>query len=296
MSARRQTLPIDQQGHSERPFVSTDPVWSDTWATAAVDPDSKQAFNMHILFNSATGKTRHSLLVVSGGRAWRDDTYTDTLLHSDLIDVELEGWRRYSFTQRNRDIDIDSVSNHEPIDFKKLLTFKNFSLGHYEVGCHATGHIGDRRFDGVGLRDRSFGPRPRGGVGTVTTVIMCTMDGKVSVAANVVHGANTPLANDADTRFAFKNTPEGTVVAKPDEIGIRRYPDGIVEGLRLGDDIITLTEEIGHYTYAPHWYPSLDTKPGEYKVYGHLLRFYEGRSQRYGRMAGMVDMGVLSGS
>jgi hypothetical protein len=24
-----------------------------------------------------------------------------------------------------------------------------------------------------------------------------------------------------------------------------------------------------------------------------LLRFYEGRSKRYGRMAGMVDMGVL---
>jgi hypothetical protein len=63
--------------------------------------------------------------------------------------------------------------------------------------------------------------------------------------------------------------------------------------LRLGDDIITLTEEIGHYTYAPHWYPSLDTSPGERTVYGHLLRFYEGCSRRHGRMAGMVDMGVL---
>jgi hypothetical protein len=296
MTERIQSPPIDQPGHPERPFQSTDPVWSDTWATAAVDPDSKQAFNMHILCNSATGKTRHSLLVVSGGRSWRDDTYTDTMLHSDLIDVELDGWRRYSFKQQSRDIDIDSLSNHEPIDFKKLLTFKNFSLGHYEVGCHATGRIGGRPFDGVGLRDRSFGPRPLGGVGTVTTVIMCTMDGTVSVAANVVHGSHTPLANDADTRFAFKNTPEGTVVAKPDEIGIRRYPDGIVESLRLGDDIISLTEEIGHYTYAPHWYPSLDTSPGERKVYGHLLRFYVGHSKRHGRMAGMVDMGVLAPS
>jgi hypothetical protein len=281
MNARVQSPPVDRQGHPERPFASTDPVWSDTWATAAVDPDSKQAFNMHILCNSATGQTRHSLLVVSGGRAWRDDTYTNTMLHSDLIDVELDGWRRYSFKHRNRGIDI---------------TFKNFSLGHYEVGCHATGNIGGRAFDGVGLRDRSFGPRPLGGVGTVTTVIMCTMDGKVSVAANVVHGSHTPLSSEPDTRFAFKNTPEGTIVATPGEIGIRRYPDGIVESLRLGDDIITLTEEIGHYTYAPHWYPSLDTSPGERRVYGHLLRFYEGRSQRYGRMAGMVDMGVLSPS
>jgi len=194
MTERIQSPPIDQPGHPERPFQSTDPVLSDTWATAAVDPDSKASVqHAHSVQTRQTGKTRHSLLVVSGGRSWRDDTYTDTMLHSDLIDVELDGWRRYSFKQRSRDIDIDSLSNHEPIDFKKLLTFKNFRWGHYEVGCHATGRIGGRPFDGVGLRDRSFGPRPLGGVGTVTTVIMCTMDGTVSVAANVVHGSHTPL-------------------------------------------------------------------------------------------------------
>lgn len=285
---------IAEEGHAEHPTITTDPVWSDTWAFAAVDPDSKQAAFMHILCNSSTGKARHMLMGISDGKGWREDAYTDNYLSSELVDVELDGWQRYSIRHKARDIQLDATSDHEPFDFKKLLTFKDFSLGHYELGCHVTGNLAGRAFNGVGLRDRSFGPRPMGGVGVLTTVIMCSMDTKVTMAINVVHGAHTPPANDADTRFGFKNAPGTHYLAKPDEVGIRRHSDGLVHSFRLADDEVVLGEEIGNYVYTPHWYPTLDLRPSERKIFTHVLRFYEGYSERYGRMAGMVDQAMLA--
>lgn len=286
--------PVAEPGHAEHPAIATDPVWSDTWAFAAVDPDSKQAAFMHILCNSSTGKTRHMLMGISDGKGWREDAYTDNYLQSELVDVELDNWQRYSIRHRKRDIQLDATSDHEPFDFKKLLTFKDFSLGHLELGCHVTGNLEGKSFNGVGLRDRSFGPRPMGGVGLLTTVIMCSMDARITMSINVVHGAHTPPANDADTRFGFLNTPDNHYLAKPEEIGIRRQSDGLVHSLRLADDVVTLGEEIGNHVYTPHWYPSLDLQPSERKIFTHVLRFYEGYSGRYGRMAGLVDQAMLA--
>ena len=52
---------VTQEGHPELPFRSTNPVWSDTWGVATVDPDSKQAHWAQVLCNGSTGKTRHLL-------------------------------------------------------------------------------------------------------------------------------------------------------------------------------------------------------------------------------------------
>src|SRR5690554_1424084 len=93
---------IAEEGHAEHPTITTDPVWSDTWAFAAVDPDSKQAAFMHILCNSSTGKARHMLMGISDGKGWREDAYTDNYLSSELVDVELDGWQRYSIRHKAR--------------------------------------------------------------------------------------------------------------------------------------------------------------------------------------------------
>jgi hypothetical protein len=284
------------EGHAERPFKTDDPLYSDTWGIAAVDPNSRQAYWAQVLCNAATGRTRHLLMVISNGHSSCDYAYTETPFHSTQMDVTLEGWKAYRLRSTAKNLELNGVSGHEPVDFAKLLTFKDFSLGHQEAGVRTTGHIGGRAFDGVGLRDRSFGHRPMTGVGSVTSVILVSLDLRASFAANLVHGAHTGLGLAPDTKFAFVSTPAGTRFARPEEIGVRRQSDGLVAGLRIGEDVLTLTGEIGHHHYTPHWYPSLDTSVGERRILTHILRFVEGHHPVYGRMAGLVDLGVLAAS
>jgi hypothetical protein len=283
-----------QEGHPILPFRTTDPVWSDTWGVATVDPESKQAYWAQVLCNSSTGKARHLLMVISDGKSSCDYAYTDTPLHSELMDVELDGWREYRVKSKVRNLELNAVSGHDPVDFAKLLTFKDFSLGHQEAGARTRGHINGRPYDGVGLRDRSFGPRPMGGVGSLTTVVLVSVDLKASFAANLVHGNQTGLGNEPDTKFAFISTPEGTRSLPREQIGVRRHPDGLVAGLRVGEHILTVTKEIGHHHYTPHWYPSLDLSIGERRIFTHVLRFVEGYHPAYGRVAGLIDMAFLA--
>src|SRR3546814_5883060 len=99
-------------------------------------------------------------------RSTRTDTlFPYTTLFRSLMDVELNGWKEYRVRSKRHDLDLNATSGHDPGDFGKLLTFKDFSLGHQEAGARATGHIDGIPFNGVGLRDRSFGPRPMVGVG-----------------------------------------------------------------------------------------------------------------------------------
>jgi hypothetical protein len=285
-----------REGDGELPFRSTDPVYSDTWGVATVDPDSKQAYWAQVLHNGSTGRARHLLMVISEGQASCDYAYTapGDRFHSDLMDVELDGWKTYRVKSAVKKLDLTAVSGHEPVDFARLLTFKDFSLGHQEAGARTTGHINGLAFDGVGLRDRSFGPRPMHGAGAVNTVVLVSMDLRASFAANLVHGGGTPIGNAPDTKFAFVNTPDG---ARPTfdaaQIGVRRSADGLAVGLRIGDDELTIDKEIGHHHYTPHWYPSLDLRTGERRILHHILRFVEGHHPKYGRMAGLVDLGTL---
>jgi hypothetical protein len=284
------------EGHAQLPFFSDDPVYSDTWGVATVDPDSKQAYWAQVLHNGSTGRARHLLMVISDGTSSCDYAYTaeGDPFHSDLMDVELDGWKQYRVTSKAKNLELTAVSGHDPIDFAKLLTFKDFSLGHQESGARTTGRINGIVFDGVGLRDRSFGHRPMGGVGSVNSVILVSRDLRASFAANLVHGAQTGLGKEPDTKFAFVSTPEGAgPLSNPADIGVRRSSDGIVVGLRIGEDILTVTREVGHHHYTPHWYPSLDLSPGEHRILHHVLRFVEGEHPKYGRMAGLVDMGTL---
>src|SRR3546814_15163850 len=99
-------------------------------------------------------------------------TRPDDRLQSALMDVELEGLKEYRVRSKRDDLVLNATSGHDPVDFGKLLTFKDFSLGHQEAGARATGHINGIPFNGVGLRDRPFGPRPMGGVGSVNTVLL----------------------------------------------------------------------------------------------------------------------------
>src|SRR3546814_4108069 len=144
------------EGHDERPFRSDNPVYSDTWGMATVDPDSKQAFWAQVLHNGSSGKARHLLMVISDGKSSCEYDYTrpDDRLHSDLMDVELNGWKEYRVRSKRHDLDLNATSGHDPVDFGKLLTFKDFSLVHQEACARATGHINGIPFNGVGLRDR----------------------------------------------------------------------------------------------------------------------------------------------
>jgi hypothetical protein len=283
-----------QEGHDVLPFRTDNPVWSDTWGVAAVDPDSRQAYWAQVLCNSSTGKARHLLMVISGGESSCDYAYTDTPFHSELMDVELDGWHKYRLRAKKKKLQLDAVSGHDPVDFAKLLTFKDFSLGHKEAGVRAQGEIDGRRFDGVGLRDRSFGPRPMGGVGSLTTVVLVSLDLRASFAANLVHGSQTGLGNEPDTKFAFISTPEHTGALPREQIGVLRHPDGLAAGLRVGEHTLTITKEIGHHHYTPHWYPAVDLSIGERRIFTHVLRFVEGHHPVYGRVAGFVDMAMLA--
>lgn len=284
------------EGDGEKPFRSDNPVYSDTWGVATVDPDSRQAYWAQVLHNGSTGRARHLLMVISDGKSSCDYAYTEPgdRFHSSLMDVELDGWNQYRVISRAKGLELNAVSGHEPVDFAKLLTFKDFSLGHQEAGARTTGQIGGIPFDGVGLRDRSFGPRPSHGTGSVYTIVLVSMDLRASFAANIVYGSDRPLNGEASTRFAFVSTPDG---AQPtfdgSRIGIRRSADGTAMGLRIGDDVLTIDKEIGHHHYNPHWYPSLDLGVGEKRVSQHILRFVEGHHPKFGRMAGLVDSGVL---
>ena len=285
------------EGGYELPFRSDNPVYSDTWGVATVDPDSRQASWAQVLHNGSTGRARHLLMVISGGKSSCDYAYTKPgdPFRSDLMEVELDGWKQYRVRSKAKDLELNAVSGHEPLDFAKLLTFKKFSLGHQEAAARTTGHIGGAAFDGMGLRDRSFGPRPMGGVGAVTSVVLNCRDQSAGVAANLVHGADTPMGQDPSTKFAFLNTPEGArSYSDPKDIGVRRTSDGMVAGLRVGEEIFTITDEIGHHHYTPHWYPSIDLGTGEHRVSVHILRFVQGHHPKYGKMAGLVDQGILT--
>src|SRR3546814_13533104 len=117
------------------------------------------------------------------------------------MDVELNGWKEYRVRSKRHDLDLNATSGHDPVDFGKLLTFKDFSLGHQEAGARATGRINGIPFNGVGLRDRSFGPRPMGGVGAVKTVILVSQDLPSRFAANLAPGSKPGLIKAHDTHL-----------------------------------------------------------------------------------------------
>jgi hypothetical protein len=284
------------EGHAELPFRSDSPVYSDTWGVAVVDPDSDQAYWVQVLHNGSTGVARHKLMLISDGKASCDYSYTKPgdRFHTDLVDVELDGWKHYNIKSKTKNLELNAVSGHEPVDFDKLMTFKNFSLGHLEVGCRTTGHINGKSFTGLGLRDRSYGPRPMTGVGCVTTVVLVSEDLAASFSFNLVYSSLKPLAEDPSSTFGFASTPDGDqIITEREQLGVIRKFDGTAVGCRLGDHTLKITREIGHYQHTPHWYPSLDLNDGERRIYQHILRFVEGHHPVYGRMAGVVDQGIL---
>src|SRR3546814_3623025 len=90
-------------------------------------------------------------MVISDGKSSCEYDYTrpDDRLHSDLMDVELNGWKEYRVRSKRHDLDLNATSGHDPVDFGKLLTFKDFSLGHQEAGARATGHIKGILFNAI---------------------------------------------------------------------------------------------------------------------------------------------------
>src|SRR3546814_59616 len=60
----------------------------------------------------------------------------------------------------------------------------------------------------------------------------------------------TTLFRSPDTKFAFVSTPDGAwSTAKHEEIGVRRASDGMAVGLRIGEHVMTITNEIGNHHY-----------------------------------------------
>src|SRR3546814_15543429 len=55
-------------------------------------------------------------------------------------------------------------------------------------------------------------------------------------------------------------------------------------GLRIGEHVMTITNEIGNHHYTPLWYTSIDLSTGERRILHHVLRFIEGHNPKYGRM------------
>src|SRR3546814_20962478 len=90
-------------------------------------------------------------MVISDGKSSCEYDYTrpDDRLHSDMMDVELNGWKEYRVRSKRPALDLNATSGHEPVDFGKLLTFKDFFLGHSEAGARATGHYNGRPLNGV---------------------------------------------------------------------------------------------------------------------------------------------------
>src|ERR1700747_3272591 len=105
------------EGGAELPFRSDDPVYSDTWGVATVDPDSRQAYWAQVLHNGSTGRARHLLMVISGGKSSCDYAYTQPgdPFRSDLMEVELDGWRRYRVRSEAKNLDLTAISGHEPL-------------------------------------------------------------------------------------------------------------------------------------------------------------------------------------
>src|SRR3546814_4726494 len=113
-------------------------------------------------------------------------------------------------------------------------------------------------------------------------LLLVSQDLRASFAANLVHGSQTGLINAPDTKFAFVSTPDGAwSTAKHEEIGVRRASDGMAVGLRIGEHVMTITNEIGNHHYTPHWYPSIDLSTGERRILHHVLRFIEGHHPKY---------------
>src|SRR3546814_10834106 len=95
----------------------------------------------------------------------------------------------------------------------------------------------------------------------------------------------TTLFRSPDTKFAFVSTPDGAwSTAKHEEIGVRRASDGMAVGLRIGEHVMTITNEIGNHHYTPHWYPSIDLSTGERRILHHVLRFIEGQDRKSTRL------------
>src|SRR3546814_15087220 len=98
MTKERKAMSVDvkeavystTEGHDELPFRSDNPVYSDTWGVATVDPDSKQAFWAQVLHNGSSGKARHLLMVISDGKSSCEYDYhrPGDRLHSDLRSEE----------------------------------------------------------------------------------------------------------------------------------------------------------------------------------------------------------------
>src|SRR3546814_4602076 len=123
MTKERKAMSVDvkeavystTEGHDELPFRSGNPVYSDTWGVATVDPDSKQAFWAQVLHNGSSGKARHLLMVISDGKSSCEYAYTrpDDRLHSDLMDVELNGWKEYRVRSKRHDMDLNATRSEE---------------------------------------------------------------------------------------------------------------------------------------------------------------------------------------
>src|SRR3546814_19840488 len=82
MTKERKAMSVDvkeavystTEGHDELPFRSDNPVYSDTWGVATVDPDSKQAFWAQVLHNGSSGRSEERRVgkecVSTGSARW----------------------------------------------------------------------------------------------------------------------------------------------------------------------------------------------------------------------------------
>jgi hypothetical protein len=268
-----------EPGDDTRPYDTTDPTWTDTWAWFAIDTRTRSAFLVHCLAKPFSGKTRHSLLLCRDGKTWRTDAITEEPMHSPLLTLDVDGWTSATLSSAAEDFEMVARPWNDPVDFGQMnADEKNLKLGHFEAGILATGRIGDIAFDGMGFRDRGYGVRTALGLGWHTVIVVGSPTADIYATCSLGLTSAWPTNQGAQFRIGHIHRDGVTRLLEPDEMAVRRNPDGTVAGVRLADLVVETTDEYGVGHYSAQWHPDDPMTPAERSVYGTTCHFGAGRT------------------
>jgi hypothetical protein len=231
--------------HDHGSHVSYDPSWTETWYWNAMDPEGRRVVWAHVSWLPAQGRGQHVVATVGPEGVRRSRADTNQPLKSDLLTVDIvEPWRCAHLECLELNVDIEWSTDQDAIDFGHLLHVGESLLDHYESSGSARGAVNGTDFDGLGFRDRSFGPRNVRRFGRHWAIGMIGIDEESFLTANVLWP--DALTFDAPPGVTVgclwrDNQPrvydKGVIAlrrrdASPASI---RFPDGLTVDLNIAD-------------------------------------------------------------
>ncbi len=291
---------LQTQVPDDRPVDANEPLFGNTWAFIAADPDSQQGIFLRVKWHGAVGRGQHLVGLFGGGNGQRFETYSSVPLASDLVEFSIDvPWKRCTARSASLNFEVTFEARHAPVmmDYRQDRIFDKRDLRGGYAGVNAKGHIGGRPFKGCGFRDRNAALRPGRASGRHLSFCLSSLDHDATAYGLILQPVDASFADSPKHYSGFIQHCAQLKELTTNEVSVLRPHTGIATGFRTADVRFDIERVLGEIQLCTEWDP-LDPDPLEARegrtYYSTRFRTLVARSETFGLCAGYFEEASLA--